>query len=374
MDPTESGEIRMGMGTMRRTVVCGAALGLVAAVLAPAAATATGTRAEAGGAGAGAPATVLFGDSYEQGFSTGEDGRWMVIGDEDWPAGDGVPTTEGGTLRVAPAAVHPGTGEPAFGRTTGQQAEGGGGALDHIKWIAFPQVFTADGTPGFEVPATGSISCEHRLSARTYGTQDHPFGAAVSDPDSDPRLASVGMVTADFATQAIADFSVTNSAIYAIYERLPAEGATYAAYAYAIPVATRAPGDVHDLEIRIDQGGKRVTWLVDGRQKLQTDRIGTRAFDRRHMTIDHGGTEERLALRQVTCGFALGTLLDGARPGARQGQGLVRLDSTPGFYFDPRSGQPVPQTFLDEASGADSRLWGQGAELRVEWTRVVRRG
>ncbi|MCX5415078.1 DUF6081 family protein [Streptomyces sp. NBC_00059] len=311
---------------------------------------------------------VLFQDRYDSGFSTGEDGNWMVLGDAEWPEGDAVVTTSGGVLDVVPTGVNPKTGDPAYARSVGPQ--GAEGADDHIKWIAFPNRYTAEGVPGFDVPATGSISCAHRVAGRTFGTEN-PFGATVEDPASDIRLASIALITADFESQAIADFSVTNDTIYAIYERLPSETADYASYGYAIPVGTTRPGRMHDLEVRIDQGGKRVGWYVDGVRKLGTDRIGTRAFDRKYMTLDHGGTEERLTLNQITCGMALGSLLDGAKPGVSDGTALVRLKDRQDFYFDPRRGEPVEQTFLDEESLPGNRLFGQGAQIRLDTTQVI---
>ncbi|MFC7511707.1 DUF6081 family protein [Streptomyces thermocarboxydus] len=156
------------------------------------------------------------------------------------------------------------------------------------------------------------------------------------------RLASAAMVTADFDSKAIFDFSVVNGKIYAIYERLPEHGATYAAYSYAIPVADRTPGEWATLQVRLDQGGTRVTWKVNGRTVLSTDRIGTRAFDRTYMILDHGGTEERLKLKQLTCGFGLFTVLDAAAgPRARAWYGWTRRrTSTTRPGSDPRRPRP----------------------------------
>ncbi|MEU8674463.1 DUF6081 family protein [Streptomyces sp. NPDC048560] len=313
--------------------------------------------------------TVLFKDGFGTGFDSGENGDWMVLGDEHWPDGDAVISTEGGVLDVKPTGVNPKTGHPAYARSVGPEG-GVEGADDHIKWIAFPNRYTADGTPGFEVPDTGSISCEHRVASRTFGTEN-PFGPTVKDPASDIRLASIALITADFESQAIADFSVTNDTVYAIYERLPSATEDYAAYGYAIPVARTTPGRMHDLEVRIDQGGKRVTWYVDGAQKLRTDKIGTRAFDRKYMTLDHGGTEELLTLDQISCGMALGSLLDGAKPGASDGTALVRLKDRQDFYYDPRAGEPVEQKFVDPESRVENRLFGQGARMWLDASRVV---
>ncbi len=368
----------MAIGTTRSRLTLAAAAGIVVAatLAAPGGVALSADRAAEEDAAAGSrPKQVLFEDTYDNGFTTGETGNWMVLGDEEWPTGDGTVTTPGGTLNVVPTGTNPETGEPAYARSSPQQDDGGTGSSDHIKWIAFPNRYTENGTPGFEVPDTGSVSCQHLLQGETYGTEDHPFGDAVEDPENDIRLASLAVIGADFESRAILDFSVTNSTIYAIYERLPSETGdqSYAAYSYAIPVAERTPGEYNDLEIRIDQGGRRATWLVDGQQELQTDQIGTHAFDREYMTVDHGGTEELLTLNQISCGLALGSLLDGALPGSPDGTALVKLDSIEDHYYDPRQGEPEPQTFLDPESREENRLWGQGVELNVEWTRVVRR-
>jgi hypothetical protein len=60
--------------------------------------------------------------------------------------------------------------------------------------------------------------------------------------------------------------------------------------------------------------------------------------------------------------MGLFTLLDGRLP---SGQALVNLSQAPGFYLDPANGI-TPQTFADEQSLPGSRVFGQGAELRVE--------
>jgi hypothetical protein len=57
------------------------------------------------------------------------------------------------------------------------------------------------------------------------------------------------------------------------------------------------------------------------------------------------------------------TLLDAHRP---TDVGLVRLSSAPDFYYDPDLGEPNPETFIDEESLEENRLFGQGAETRVK--------
>jgi len=312
---------------------------------------------------------LLFHDDFRSGFDTA---AWAL---QPAPApggtldhGDGLPSTSPAGLTVVPTRTNPVTGLPAFAATTGQQPDGGGSDADHIKWLAFAQHLASSGYPGFDIPETGSLTCSSSVSAETPGVSGHPFGDAVADPDSDVRLAAADLVVADLQTGIVADFSLTNSQVFVVYERLRAPGSSYASFAYAVPVATRTPDQYHDLQVRVDEGGNRVTWLLDGAEVLSTDQIGYRTFPRKYQVLDHGGTEERVTLRQVVTGFALVTVLDAAGP---DGISLVKLDSTPDFYFDPRRGAPAAQSFHRAESRPDERLWGQGVILRVRHITVT---
>ncbi len=161
------------------------------------------------------------------------------------------------------------------------------------------------------------------------------------------------------------DFWLTNSKIYAFYERLPfgrQNLGNYAAFSFQIPVGTRRPDDWHELGIAYDRAAGTVRWLVDDEERFKVDRIGYH-IDRRYLTIDHGGTEEAVESRQLNGGMGLFTLLDGYR---ETEQALVRLSSAEGFYFNPAVGEPETLAFVDEQSNESSRLFGQGADLRME--------
>lgn len=80
------------------------------------------------------------------------------------------------------------------------------------------------------------------------------------------------------------------------------------------------------------------------------------------MLLDHGGQDALVTPSRLHGGFGLVTLLDGA---LRGGPGLVRISGADDFYFHPGKGAPHTQTFVDDASRPDSRLFGQGAALRV---------
>lgn len=204
-----------------------------------------------------------------------------------------------------------------------------------------------------------------QVSGRTFGTAGHPFGTAVVDPDADLRLASVALNGIDFESWMVFDFFLTDEQLYALYERLPfgrPQLGNYAAFTFQIPLGQRRPEDWHDLRIAYDRAAGMVRWLVGGEEAFRIKRIGRR-LDRQYLTTDHGGAEEDVTPRQLNFGMGLFTLLDAALP---SGTALVRLSSVPGFYFDPRQGEPAEQTFVDEESRDSSRLFGQGAELRVQ--------
>jgi hypothetical protein len=300
--------------------------------------------------------TTLFSDDFSSGYDSTE--KWQAMAD----FADGRTTVSPKGLHVIPLGTDPATGKPSFTASTPQVTDGSSPSyMDHIKWAGFPQHLAGSGVPGFDAPADGSLSISWKLSVTTTGTSRHPFGASVTDPQSDLRLASGNAVAFDFATALGFDFWVTNSKIYAGYERVRQPGTSYAAFAYAVPVADHAPGQQNDFSIVLENR-ERVIWKVDGRTVLTLDRIGTRALDRRHMVLDMGGTEEVVEVMQLNGGITAMTLLDAAGP---DGKGLVRLSSVPDHYYAPQKGTPAPAEFFDDKAEESNRLWGQGLELQL---------
>lgn len=341
-----------------------AAIGVVAAVTGL-----IGASSTASGYDGSAPQSrqVLFHDDFRSGFdsaSAWQLGSSKTATGETLPQGDGVITAGPRGITVVPTGTNPVTGKPAFAATTDQNATGfGGGTGDHLKWVAQPRQSSANGVP---VPSTGALICSSKISAKADYVDHHPFGRTVSDPQSDPRLASATLISVDHTTHTVANLTVTNTEIHAVYERLPVEGSTYAAYHFSVPVAKRTPGETDNLQIKFDQAGKRVSWLVNGRTVLSTDRIGTLAFSRKYLRLDHGGTPERVAATSVQCGLGTGNLLDGGGGvHDRDKRALVRLDDAEDFYYSPSAGAPAPQSFLDDSSLLSNRLWGQGVTLKV---------
>lgn len=314
-------------------------------------------------------APFLWADDFSDGFHTeGPGAKWAYVPFGPGVGHDGVPSTSPRGLRVVPRGTNPRTGEPAFTQTVGQHEPGGlPGTLDHVKWLAYANQHSSGGLLGFDAEPGHELTCEARLSGAVYGTAGHPFKDAVVRPEDDPRLSMVSLALQDLETDVAFEFALTNDSVYAFHERLPnarAQLGTYASFLHAVPVAPRTPGEEHHVRISYDRSAGLARWFLGGREVLRVDRIGHRLPSRRHLVSDHGGTEVLVAPRQLACGIGMFTILDGALPG-RAGSGLVRLSSAPDFYFDPLTGEPDPLTFVDDASPASHRLFGQGAELRV---------
>ncbi|MDQ4031920.1 MAG: YceI family protein [Actinomycetota bacterium] len=311
----------------------------------------------------------LFRDDFHDGFTTeGPDARWFYYGFGPYVGDDGVVTASHQGLRVVSSGTNPASGKPAFVRSLAQEDDNGfglPGTLDHVKWLAFTSHQASTGFNGFDAVPGEVLTCESWMSGRVHGTAEHPFGGAVTNPDDDMRLASVGMPLLDEETSTIFDFFLSNERIYVVYERLPfsrQQLGNYAAFVYQIPVASRSPHDRHHFEICYDRSAGAVWWLLDGREVYRVDRLGYRLESREHLLVDHGGEETLVHPRQLNCGMGMFTALDYGR---RDQRALVRISSTENYYFSTATGEPEPQVFLDDESLESNRLFGQGAEIEV---------
>ncbi|GAB3723954.1 DUF6081 family protein [Nocardiopsis nanhaiensis] len=316
----------------------------------------------------------LVWDDYSNGLDTeGPDADWWLLADGDYVADDGIVTTSRGQVEIAASGTHPETGEPAFTNTLAQEEENGGirGDLDHVKWLSYANHEASTGQMGFDAVPGRELSCETTMWGHTTGTEEHPFGDAVVDPQDDLRLASVGLTVHDVETDTLFEFLFTNTQIYVFYERLAAnrtEDNNYWSFLYTIPVADREPEDSHRFRISYDRENGKVFWYLDGRRVFEVDRIGesldpTDDIDYGdYLMLDHGGVEEEVEPRQLACGMGSFTIVDGAvaQPG-HDGDGLVKLSTAEDHYFDPVLGEPYQQNFLDEESLEGNRVWGQGA-------------
>lgn len=339
-------------------------------------AAAAGVAALPGTASAAAGSRTVW-DDFSGGFSSGPDGKWSFLDFGPDFSHDGTVTTSAAGLRVESSGTNPATGRPAFRRTVGPADPSGlPGTLDHVKWLVYANTTAASGVLGFDTTAGEEIGFETWMSGQAYGVRAQPFGAAVPDPDDDLRLAAVGLPVQDLESGVAFDFMMTNKAVYVFYERLPHNRPVlgdYAAFLYTVPVAGRTAGQSHHFKITYDRTSGTACWFLDGCEVFRVDKVGHRLASRRHLMLDHGGTDQLVTPRQLAAGIGVFTILDGALPG-RSGSGLVRLTPATGHYFNPLTGPPTAQTFLDDQSLASNRLFGQGAGLRVRRFVVTRRG
>lgn len=314
--------------------------------------------------------TVIWSDDFAKGFRMGcigTEAAWHQFEAGLFRPDDAVPTVDKDGLSVIPKGINPRSGEPAFTQTVPPSPPGADipGVVDHVKWFATVNRRSSKGFTGFDAPSGKSIHVEALMGGRTYGTETHPFGDAVRDVFSDFRLGAPAMVTMDQETNIVFDFFLTNSSIFALYERAPfaRDGfGNYAAFSFAVPVGSRAPDDWHKLAVSYDRDSNTARWFVDGRLMLEVDRIGRR-LDRRYMVIDVGGEEQIVRLNQLDCGLGMFTLLDASFNG---GDGLVDLYGYPMFFCTAR-GEPNPLRYVDSNSLQASRLFGQGAQLRCKF-------
>lgn len=308
------------------------------------------------------PYHVIWDDFSEPWAS---DARWLPFSPSpDYVADDAVLTSSPHGLHARSRGTNPLTGEPAFLNTVSQGAGMFLTPFDHAKWLVIMNHFSSRNVAGFDAVYGQELSCAATVSARVYGAAAQPFGHAVADPDTDPRLGAGAISAFDPETFVIFNFLLTNGMVYAFYER-PAfarpPGDRFASFQFAVPVLARRPADVHDLRIAYDRARGVVRWLVDGWEVFRLDTIGAR-IDRRFMIIDHGGTDEIVSPAQLDCGMAMFDFLDGYGP---TGRGLVQIEPDGGDYFDPRRGEPASVGFVDPDSDLSSRLFGQGASLTV---------
>jgi Family of unknown function (DUF6081) len=286
-----------------------------------------------------ADSEVLLIDSFTDGLDLTR--TWALTTIESFTADDGVVTASAGGLHVRSSGINAGTGEPAFALS----AEG---ELDHLKWMADTRHVSSEGYPGFDAAPGRLLSCTMWGGGRTFGTDDHPFGGAVGDPQSDLRLASFAMNVIDDETGLVFDTWQTNTRIYPYYERLETSGrAAYQRFSSIFPGVPRSPDSEDKVSLVYDPSAGAVRWIINDRDAARVEQIGFPAPEAT-ILIDRGGTPELAAPRQLNCGMAMFTLMDGGAP--RTGDGLASLGGAYRF----------PTSFVEGPT-----LFGQGAEMHV---------
>lgn len=292
-------------------------------------------------------AELLLRDEFTEGLDL--EGTWQLFQEGLFTAEDGVATTTSSGLRITSPGSNPVTHEPAF-TVGGPIAD----ENDHVKWMAVTRNVSSGAYPGFDALPGQALSCTMWARGRTFGTDVHPFGAAVEDPQSDLRLAAFAMNAFDDETGMVFDMWMTNTMIYPFYERLNPLGASYQGFSSCFPGVPRSPDREATVSIVYDRSAGVVSWLINGAPAASVERIGLPSPDAT-LLIDHGGRPESAAPRQLNYGMTLFTLMDGGLPPA--GMGLVDLGSS--YVF--------PAAFV-----GGSTVFGQGAEMHVRRLEVER--
>jgi Family of unknown function (DUF6081) len=73
---------------------------------------------------------------------------------------------------------------------------------------------SSNSVPGFDAVPGQELRYGMWARGRTFGTAAHPFGKAVTDLDTDLRLAAFAPNTLDFETGMVFDVWMTNNEIY----------------------------------------------------------------------------------------------------------------------------------------------------------------
>jgi hypothetical protein len=259
---------------------------------------------------------LLLSDEFTAGLDLTR--TWELFSEGPFTADDAVAATSPRGLRVTASGTNPITHEPAF-TVGGSIAD----ENDHVKWMAITRKMSSSPYRGFDALPGQVLSCTMWATGRTFGTDTHPFGAAVSDPQSDLRLAAFAMNSLDDETGMVFDVWMTNTRIYPFYERLNLPGASHQGFSSCFPGVPRSPDRQETVSIAYDPSVGTVSWLINGALAASVDRIGLPAPDAT-LLVDHGGTPEAAAPRQLAFGMTLFTLMDGGLPPTRRG--LVDLE------------------------------------------------
>ena len=84
------------------------------------------------------------------------------------------------------------------------------------------------------------------------------------------------------------------------------------------PPVRRRPGEQVEVTVAYNRAARVVRWLVDDTEVARVSTIGFPAAGATTI-IEHGGTPQLASPRQLNCGMALFTLLDGGLPPAATG-------------------------------------------------------
>jgi hypothetical protein len=286
---------------------------------------------------------------------------------------------------------------------------------EHAKWLRYYK-------STFPLCDNHEVVFETEMSAQQFIPADlipENMIPRIRNVNDDIRLASAAFNLLDPETWLVFDFILSNTAIYAVYERLPfgkplfnggvlTPLGDYAAFTNAIWVARRSGNnpleDFSKLAIGIHKGKGIVTWYIDDTPVFSINTIGYRAHDE-YRLLDHGGIEQKVDIKSLRVGFGTLSLLDMALPNNYSrdyvidippvgtpatrdiaASALVQIDNTNTYrelYPNPITGEErllvdpsVTFAYVLGETPDDNRsikLFGQGAALNIRYIRVYSR-
>ena len=195
---------------------------------------------------------------------------------------------------------------------------------EHVKWLRFNKnVFML--STKYETVFELVIAAEQVIDPKTIPVEFNPRIRNIND---DIRLAAGAFNLIDPETWMVFDFIISNTAIYAFYERLPFSKpffnggiltplGDYAAFSNAIWVARRSgvnpSNDYQKLAIGLNRSKGTVSWYINDIPVFTINTIGLRAHDKFRL-LEVGGTETLVDVKSVRFGFGTFSLLDMALP------------------------------------------------------------
>jgi len=221
-----------------------------------------------------------------------------------------------------------------------------------------------------------SYILKQQWQQKMHNVNQQPFGEAVLDAQSDLRLAYSTLSAIDFDSGFHMAMAHTNDVMYALYEMLPfdkdadTEENSRASFGAATRVARRDRQrpleDFNVVGVSIDKR-KGASWYLHGNKVFNHPLVGQRPL-KKDILYDLGGQGKEIEVKTLHAGWGHWSMLDAVQPqndydAAAAGIGLVRLSDL--LYHLPSTYDEGQVSFVDEGASINSRLFGQGATLKI---------
>lgn len=255
--------------------------------------------------------------------------------------------------------------------------------LDHYKYVVFQK-------QTYNAYKEGDLVYEGIVSVQQTGLEDLPViyqspnsVAGVNDTNSDCRLCC-GMFNATDPDNLLNfDFKLTNTDIYAFYERLNYGSTAYTGFTHCIPLAKRQSNEYVKLSLKYNYVENTVSWYINDVMVYFINNLGL-PLDQKYRICEQNIVGDPPApstlIRPKRLEFGFGTIslfnmYNPQNPGRNTNNALVDLSSglnyiNPVYYDVFGNGQVA--TYLDTYSGTTN--FGQGLILKIKYLTVYLEG